>query len=109
MSAKPVIPRQAAERDIEVAIERYLAEGGKEVAVGFIDELQAAYGHVARHPATGSPRYVHELDLPGLRFKRLQRDSYLVFYVERDQHVDVWRVLHEHRDIPERMRDLDGP
>jgi hypothetical protein len=23
-----------------------------------------------------------------------------VFYVERDEHVDVWRVLHAQRDIP---------
>lgn len=107
MSAKPVIPRRAAEHDIEVAIARYLTEGGQEVAVGFIDELQAAYGHIARQPATGSPRYAHELDLPGLRFTPLQRYPYLVFYVERDHHVDVWRVLHEHRDIPERIRDPD--
>lgn len=26
---------------------------------------------------------------------------YLVFYVAGDDHVDVWRVLHAERDIPE--------
>ena len=25
---------------------------------------------------------------------------YLIFYIERDGHVDVWRVLHALRDIP---------
>ena len=42
----------------------------------------------------------HELDLPGLRFRMLKRYPYIVFYVERDDHIDVWRVLHGQRDIP---------
>ena len=54
---------------------------------------------------TGSPRDAHELGLPGLRSWALKRYPYLVFYVERTDHVDVWRVLHEDRDIPAWMRD----
>ena len=54
----------------------------------------------ARHPASGSPRYAHELDLPDLRFWPLKRYPCLVFYVERRDHIDVWRVLHGQRDIP---------
>lgn len=40
------------------------------------------------------------LNIPGLRFWPLTRFPYLVFYVERDDHIDIWRVLHEQRDIP---------
>jgi toxin ParE1/3/4 len=29
------------------------------------------------------------------------------FYVERSDHVDVWRVLHGMRDIPSWMQDPD--
>jgi toxin ParE1/3/4 len=29
----------------------------------------------------------------------------LVFYIERDDQVDVWRVLHAQRDIPDGLRD----
>ncbi|MCY3505287.1 MAG: type II toxin-antitoxin system RelE/ParE family toxin, partial [Chloroflexi bacterium] len=29
---------------------------------------------------------------------------YMVFYVEREADVDVWRVLHAARDIPEWLR-----
>jgi toxin ParE1/3/4 len=47
------------------------------------------------------PRYAHELDLPGLLCWPLKRYPYLVFYVERDDHIDVWRVLHGMRDFPE--------
>jgi toxin ParE1/3/4 len=41
------------------------------------------------------------LNLPGLRFWTLTRYPYLVFYVERDTHIDVWRVLQGQRDISE--------
>ncbi|HEY8332752.1 MAG TPA: type II toxin-antitoxin system RelE/ParE family toxin, partial [Tardiphaga sp.] len=57
-------------------------------------------------PATGSPRYAHELNLPGLRCWPLTRYPYLVFHVERPDHVDVWRVLHAGRDIPAWMHEL---
>ena len=53
----------------------------------------------------GSPRYAHELNLPGLRFWPLTRFPYLVFYFEHDNYVDVWRVLHQQRDIPAWMNE----
>jgi toxin ParE1/3/4 len=28
------------------------------------------------------------------------RFPYLVFYFEREDHIDVWRVMHVRRDIP---------
>lgn len=105
MNTKPVIPREAAHRDVDEAVEYYLAEGSEEAALGFIDALEQAYGHIGRHPATGSPRYAHELDLPGLRAWPLKRYPYLVFYVECADHIDVWRVLHGQRDIPAWMHE----
>jgi toxin ParE1/3/4 len=48
------------------------------------------------------------LNLPGLRSWPLTRYPYLVFYVERSDHVDVWRVLHGQRDIPGWMQEPDG-
>jgi toxin ParE1/3/4 len=47
-----------------------------------------------------SLRYAHELDVPGLRCWPLRRYPHLVFFVERDDHIDVWRILHAERDIP---------
>lgn len=109
MKAKPVIPRQAALRDVEEALSWYLAQGATVAALGFIDALEHAYGHIGRHPATGSPRYAHELNLPGLRFWPLSRYPHLVFYVEHHDHVDVWRVLSSERDLPEWLRGASGP
>jgi toxin ParE1/3/4 len=92
---KDVVPRELANRDVEEAIEHYLVESTTKVALGFVDELEKAYGHIARHPSSGSTRYAHQLGLADLRFWRLGRYPYLVFYVDREEHIDVWRVLHE--------------
>lgn len=55
MSGKPVIPREQARRDVEEGIDCYLIEAGEKTALAFVDALERAYRHIARHPATGSP------------------------------------------------------
>lgn len=102
---KAVVPRELARQDADEAIGYYLSENAPEAALGFIDALERAYSHISRHPGTGSSRYAHELNLPGLRFWPLQKYPHLAFYVERDDYVDVWRVLHGERDIPAWMRE----
>jgi toxin ParE1/3/4 len=103
VKAKPVIPRSQADRDVDGAIAYYLEQRAVDAALGFIDALERAYGDIGRHPAAGSPRYAHELNLPDLRFWLVPGYPYVVFYVECDDHVDVWRVLHAQRDVPSRM------
>lgn len=100
MSAKPVWPRELARRDIEAAIEFYRAEAGPQVALRFVAALERALQALARHPASGSPSYGQALEIPGLRSRRIGRFPYLIFYLEREDHLDVWRLLHAHRDIP---------
>ena len=109
MDAKPVVPREQARRDVEDAIAHYLDEGSASAALGFIDALERAFTRIGRHPAIGSPRYAHELSLPGLRAWPLTRHPYLVFYVERPDRIDVWRVLHGRRDIPAWMQEPESP
>jgi toxin ParE1/3/4 len=108
VTAKPVVPRQQAHQDVDAIIAYYLAEDPSgSAALGFVDALERAYLHTGHHPASGSPRYAHELDLPGLRAWPLTRYPHIVFYVERSDHIDVWRVLHARRDIPEWMHERD--
>jgi toxin ParE1/3/4 len=108
LKAKPVIPREQANQDVDDAIAYYLTQDAAQAAAGLIDALESAYAHIGSHPATGSPRYAHELSLPDLRFWPLTRYPYLVFYVERTDHIDVWRVLHAARDIPAWMDVAEG-
>ena len=105
MKPKAIILRELARLDIDEAIDHYLGEGAPKAALDFIDALEKAYSHIGRQPASGSPRYAHELNIPGLRFWRLTRFPYLVFYFEHGDHVDVWRVLQEQRDIPVWMNE----
>lgn len=100
MKAKPIVPRSEANRDVDEVIDHYLSESAEQAALGFIDALEQAYARIVRHPATGSPRYAHKLNIPGLRSWSLTRYPYLVFFVEREHHIDIWRVLHGQRDIP---------
>ncbi|NCA88056.1 MAG: type II toxin-antitoxin system RelE/ParE family toxin [Gammaproteobacteria bacterium] len=105
MRAKPVIPRTRATRDIDEAIDFLLDNSAAQVARGFITALERAFAHISQHAATGSPHYALALNLPGLRCWPVKRFPYLIFYLERHDHIDVWRVLHSHRDIPAWLRD----
>ena len=107
MNAKHVIPRAQASADVEATVEHYLSENAADAALGFIDALEQAYRHIGQHAATGSPRYGHALGIAHLRTWPLTRYPYLVFYREAADHIDVWRVLHTRRNIPERMRELE--
>ncbi|ASQ13159.1 type II toxin-antitoxin system RelE/ParE family toxin [Sinorhizobium meliloti] len=102
---KTVIPRELARSDVEEAIDYYVREAGNEIALGFIDSLQEAYALIANHPEAGSLRYAYELGLPDLRSVSLKRYPYLVFYRDQPGLVDVWRVLHAKRDIPQWMQE----
>jgi toxin ParE1/3/4 len=110
MKTKPVLPRELASRDVEEAVDYYLNEAGEQVALGFIEALERAYHLLAHQPASGSPRYAHELNLPGLRSWPTHRYPYLIFYIELADRIDVWRVLHAQRDIPAWLcDDADTP
>jgi toxin ParE1/3/4 len=93
------VRRDRADADVLEAIDHYLTEA-PQAAAGFVDALESAYRHIARAPATGSPRYAHDLNLPGLRHWRCTRYPCIVFYMEHAEHIDIWRVLYAKRDVP---------
>ena len=97
---KPVELRLRAAEDVDVAIGHYQREGGASLAVRFIDAFERAVGHLAQHPSSGSLRLSYELHIPDLRVWPLATFPNLVFYVDHAEHVDVWRVLHAHLDLP---------
>ncbi|MCO5962520.1 type II toxin-antitoxin system RelE/ParE family toxin [Sinorhizobium meliloti] len=105
---KLIVPRELARSDVEAAVDYYAREAGSEVALGFIDALEDAYDLIASHPEAGSLRYAYELGLPDLRSVSLKRYPYLIFYRDQPDHVDVWRVLHAKRDIPQGMQEPDN-
>jgi toxin ParE1/3/4 len=97
---KPVVLREVAAQDVEDALAHYVEEGGPSLGLDFVDAFEAAVRHIAAHLQSGSPRYAIELGLPEVRCWTLKRFAYLIFYVEHESELDVWRVLHGQRDIP---------
>ncbi|HEY9545716.1 MAG TPA: type II toxin-antitoxin system RelE/ParE family toxin [Solimonas sp.] len=96
---KAAIRSALAETDIRAALAFYLEEAVT-VAADFVDELEHAAQHIENHPASGSPRYARELNIPQLRFWPLRRFPYALFYIEHGDHLDVIRCVHLNRDIP---------
>lgn len=96
---KPLVRHERADEDVQEAIIYYL-EHAPEVALLFVTALEQTFHQIQRRPTIGSPRYAHELNLPGLRFRQCKLFPYMVFYVEAEHQIDIWRVLHGSRDIP---------
>ncbi|MXY36896.1 MAG: type II toxin-antitoxin system RelE/ParE family toxin [Dehalococcoidia bacterium] len=99
MNPKPVVYRQRARRDIAEARGRYLSEASAAVALRFLDALELAFERMGEHPASGSPRYASVLGIPGLRSWSVTGFPYLVFAVEEEAVINVWRVLHAASDV----------
>ncbi len=107
MADKPIRLRMLAATDIEDAADYYRDHAGEQAALTFIDEAQDAFGLISSGPGIGSLRYSYDLDIPGLRAFPIKRFDHAVFYVEDDDIVDVWRILHTRRDIPETLEPPD--
>ena len=105
---KPIVPRAAAENDVDEASDYYADKAEEDVAHGFVEAVREAYRAISDHPGAGSPRYADLLGIEGLRSRKLRRYPYLVFYLERADHIDVWRVLHAQRDIPPMFGDEES-
>jgi toxin ParE1/3/4 len=99
VSKKRLIRHAAARRDLERASDYYANKAGPEVARRFLEAARAALREVGNRPGAGSPRYGEKLGAPHLRTRRVSRFPYLIFYLEHPDFVEVFRVLHERRDI----------
>lgn len=97
---KPLHWHPQALRDADDAVDWYAEQGGLELELAFTAALEAAAELISTHSGIGSPRYATVLNLAGLRFWPVRKFPHLVFYIEHEAHVDIWRVLHGERDIP---------
>jgi toxin ParE1/3/4 len=90
-------------------VQWYAQQGGLSVVDDFLDALDKAFAHVARYTDSGSQRWAAALKLEGLRGWRVAGFPHVVFYVEREDAIEVWRVLHGARDIPATLAEPDPP
>jgi toxin ParE1/3/4 len=97
---KPVRVRPRADNDID-ELAHYIAIENPNAALRFLDAIEAAYNKIGGFPAIGSPRFAHIQLLENVRVWAVKDfENHLIFYVERQDYIDVIRVLHSARDIP---------
>ena len=95
-----MLPRTAAEKDIDAGFDYYQRVGGAALAQRFVDAYDAVLRHIGGYPGTGSPRHAVVTGIHDLRFWPMRGFPYAVFYVEYPNVVDVLRVLHQASDLP---------
>ena len=99
MSGKPIYLSDIARKDLQHALLNYELQNAEQAVDGCLDALSKAYQQISTFPKTGSMRTGNEVNLQGLRSWPLTRYPYLLFYVEENDQIDCWRLLHEKRDI----------
>ncbi len=95
---KPAILRPQAQRDRQNEVRYYRSEAGSKVAVQLVNSTNSALDQIELEPGIGSPVLGRILAIPGLRTWRVSRFPLLWCYFERDDHLDVVRLLGERQD-----------
>lgn len=103
-ASKPVHIRPAADADLDNAI-AYLLVQRPSSAAELLDCFEKAVEQLGRFPQSGSPRLGQWINLPALRSMVLRGFPFLLFYIERDDHLEVVRLLHASRDLPAILAD----
>jgi len=103
---KPARLRPQAEEDLLAIARWYASEAGAVVAARFFDAARAALETVELTPGIGSPRLGLSAGIEGLRSWPAAPFPVRWFYFERDDHLDVMRVLGERQDVVALLRDL---
>ncbi len=97
---KRLIRKAQATQDLELAFDYYFQVANLDLAERFRDEVDDAMMHISRYPGTGSRRYSAVFKGGDLRFWTLNKFPYSIFYFERENHIEIVRMLHQSSNIP---------
>ena len=79
----------------------YIAHDNADASRRFLDAGEATYRKLAAMPRMGVAQRLNNPTLSGLRCIRIPGfRNYLIFYLPRDDGIEVVRVLHGARDYP---------
>jgi toxin ParE1/3/4 len=96
---KPARLRAQAKADLSDVSFHYALEGGERLGRACLNLALDALDLLATQPAMGSLRWAQPAEQPPLRAWRVKRFPVLWFYFEREDHLDVVRLLGERQDI----------
>ena len=103
VSLKRLARRAKATQDLEIAFDYYFQAVNFGLAERFKDEFDDAMAHISHYPGTESCRYSAGLTGGDLWFWTLDKFLYSIFYFEREDHIEIIRVLHQSSNIPARL------
>jgi toxin ParE1/3/4 len=86
----------AAQEDI-LAILEFIARDSPSRAISFVNRLDDRIGRLTNNPLLG--RVPRHPQLREDRYRVLVIESYLVFYINRGQTVEIHRVVHASRNL----------
>lgn len=96
--AKTLIYHRKVEQDFEQAIDFYTKKS-KALGNKFYHELVKAYGHISVHPAIDLNCFSYELNILNLKTWELRDFPYIIFYIEKADHIHIYHVLHNSQQI----------
>jgi toxin ParE1/3/4 len=96
---KPARLRPAAQQDLVELSLWYADQGGAPLAARLFDAARTALKPIQRMPGIGSPALAESVGMVGLRHWGVQGFPVRWFYLEREDHLDVLRLLGERQDI----------
>jgi toxin ParE1/3/4 len=96
---KPAVLRPQSLRDQQGEVRYYRKEGGTRVAAKVAKATDDALDLIELEPGMGSPTLGKRLGIPGLRTWRVVKFPLLWCYFEREDNLDVVRLLGERQDI----------
>ncbi len=95
---KSALLRPQASIDQQGEARDYRNEAGTRVGVRLVNATNAALDHIELDPGPGSPVLGKRLGIPGLRTWQLAKFPLLWCYFERNDHLDVVRLLSQRQD-----------
>jgi toxin ParE1/3/4 len=95
---KPCLLRPLARQDRRDEIRYYRQEAGIRIALKLADALEEALDELTRQPGIGSPVLGQELGVAGMRTWRIDGFPLTFWYLERDTHIDVVRLVGQRQD-----------
>jgi toxin ParE1/3/4 len=99
----PVLITPAAEEDL-INIWVYIARNNEEAADRVYREAKETFELLANSPGIGTPYHPRRTQLKGVRFFPIHKfHSYLIYYREQSEGIEVIRVLHAHMEKQTRL------
>ena len=102
---KRLVLRPQAEADLLAIVHGYVERGGLELGARPFDATQASLATVQAQPGFGSLAIGQRCGLPGLRARRVKGFPLRWFYFDRDDRIDVVRLLADRQDMAATVDD----